>query len=139
MIRRLPVRQKNSLVYRERDRGLLNKLAGLFLCGLVLASGFLFAARQHFAALEFGYQSEDLRRERQKLLEDQRRLLLEREEAASPARLERAARHIGMQQVLPAQISTPKEKKPLAEQSSPAVGPVTTNSSAPAANSAGTD
>ena len=138
MIRRLPVRQKNSLVHRERDRGLLNRLAALLLCGLILASGFLFAARQHFAALEFGYQSEGLRRERQKLLEDQRRLLLEREEAASPARLERAARRIGMQQVQPAQISTPKEKKPLAEQSSPAVGPATTNSSAPAANSAAT-
>ena len=138
MIRRLPVRQKNSLVHRERDRGLLNRLAALLLCGLILASGFLYAARQHFAALEFGYQSEGLRRDRQKLLEDQRRLLLEREEAASPARLERAARQIGMQQVQPAQISTPKEKKPLAQQSSPAVGPAITNSSAPAANSAGT-
>jgi cell division protein FtsL len=138
MIRRLPVRQKNSLVHRERDHGLLNKLAALLLCGLVLASGFLYAARQHFAALEFGYQSEGLRRERQKLLEDQRRLLLEREEAASPGRLERAARRIGMQQVQPAQIGTPKEKKPLVEQSSPVAGPATINSSAPAANSAGT-
>ena len=138
MIRRLPVRQKNPLVHRERDRGLLNRLAALLLCGLILASGFLYAARQHFAALEFGYQSEGLRRDRQKLLEDQRRLLLEREEAASPARLERAARQIGMQQVQPAQISTPKEKKPLAQQSSPAVEPAITNSSALAANSAGT-
>lgn len=138
MIRRLPVKQKNSLIHRERDRGLLRRLAALLLCGLLLASGFLYAARQHFAALEFGYQSEGLRRERQRLIEDQRRLLLEREEAASPARLERAARQIGMQQVQPVQIGAPKEKKPLPEKSAPAVGPATSNSSAPVPNSAGT-
>lgn len=126
-------------MHRERDRSLLHKLGALLLCGLVLASGFLYAARLHFAALEFGYQSESLRRERQRLLDDHRRLLLEREEAASPARLERAARQIGMQQVQPAQIGTPKEKKPLPGRSGPAVGPATTNSSAPVPNSAGTD
>jgi cell division protein FtsL len=138
MIRRLPIKQKNSLIYRERDRGLIKRLAALLLCGLILASGFLYAARQHFAALEFGYQSEGLRSERQRLIEDQHRLLLEREEAASPARLERAARRIGMQQVQPAQIGAPKEKRPLPEHSSPAVRPATANSSAPAPNSAAT-
>lgn len=139
MIRRFPVKQKNSLIYRERERGMLRRLAALLLCGFVLAFGFLYAARQHFAALELGYQSESLRGERQQLLEAQRRLLLEREEAASPARLERAARQIGMQQVQPAQIGAPKEKKPLPEQPSPAIGSATTNSSAPVPNSAGTD
>ena len=96
MIRRVPSRQKNSLVHRERDRTVLNMLAALLLCGLILTSGFVYAARQHFAALQFGYQSESLRRERQRLIEDQRRLLLEREAAASPARLEHAARQLGM-------------------------------------------
>src|SRR5881296_256815 len=112
MIRRVPSRQRNSLIHRERDRGLIRKLVALLVCGLVLSSGFVYAAREHFAALQLGYQSENLRRERQQLLEDQRRLLLEREEAASPLKLERAARRLGMQSVQPAQVGPALEQNP---------------------------
>jgi cell division protein FtsL len=80
------------------------RLALLLLCGLVLAGGFLYACGLHFAALRYGYQTETLRRERDHLLEQQRRFLLEREEAAAPARLERAARQLGMQAMQPGQI-----------------------------------
>jgi len=135
MIRRLPAKQKNTAVHRERDRTLPRKFASLLLCGVVLASGFLYAARQHFRALDLGYQSEELRRDRQRLLDDQNRLLLQREEAASPARLEREARRIGMQPIQPGQVGTTKDQKP--ERTVPAVAPATTNSSAPAASNAG--
>ena len=134
MIRRVPSRQKNSLIHRERDRNLIQKLAALLVCGLVLSSGFVYAAREHFAALQLGYQSEKLRGERQQLLEDQRRLLLEREEAASPLKLERAARRLGMQAVQPAQIGPARESP---KNTSPAVGPATTDSSVLTTNRAG--
>lgn len=107
-MRRLPSNQPNFFVHRERDVGALWRLVLLLFCGLVLAGGFVFAAGQHFAALQFGYRSENLRRERTRLLEEQRRLLLAREEAATPARLEGAARGLGMQPARPAQIGTAK-------------------------------
>src|SRR5262252_1175363 len=87
----------NSRVYRERDVAALWRLAVLLMCGLALAAGFVFAARQRFVAVQVGYQIEDLRREQQQLLEQRRRLELMKEQISSPARLEVAARRIGMQ------------------------------------------
>lgn len=137
MIRRLPAKQKNLAIRRERDRSLPKKLAALLLCGLVLASGFLYAARQHFRALDLGYQSENLRSERKRLLEDQNRLLLLREQAAAPARLEREARRIGLQAVQPGQVAAPMETKSVPERNAPAAAPATNNSSVRPANNAG--
>ncbi|HEY0003651.1 MAG TPA: cell division protein FtsL [Pyrinomonadaceae bacterium] len=105
-MRRLPPTQPNYAVRRERDGRALSRLALLLFCGLVLAGGFVFAAGQHFAAVRYGYESEKLRSERARLLEEQRRLLLEREAATSPMHLEAAAREIGLQPVQPAQVNT---------------------------------
>lgn len=103
-MKRLPLNQPNHTVHRERDRPALKRLRVLLMCGLVLTCGFVYAAGQHFAALRYGYQTEELRRERSLLLEEQRRLVLMREQATTPARLEQAARGIGMQQAQPGQI-----------------------------------
>src|SRR5260370_22475016 len=142
MIRRLParhLRQKNSIAYRERDRALPMRLGALLLCGLVLASGFIYAAEQHFAALRLGYRSEELRADRQVLLEEQHRLMLEREEAAAPARLEHAARQMGMQTVQAGQIDLQKGPKDSPENARPGAPSATTNSSASIANGAGAE
>jgi cell division protein FtsL len=104
MVRRIPSKQRNAPLAREFDRGALVRLALLLGCGLTLAGGFVYAGGQHFAALKFGYQTENLRKIRSELAEDQRRFLLEREAAASPARLERAARELGLQPMQAAQI-----------------------------------
>lgn len=74
-----------------------------------MSGGFLYAASQRFKAINYGYKNEQLRRERDRLLEEQRRLKLQREEAASPINLERAAKRIGMKSASPEQISI-KEK-----------------------------
>jgi len=103
-MRRLPSNQKNYMVRRERDTRSLVRLAMLLICGLVLAGGFVFAAGQHFAAVRYGYKSEELRREQAQLLEEQRRLKFERERATTPEHLGAAAREIGMQPIQPAQI-----------------------------------
>ena len=104
MVRRIPTKQRNALVTRERDQDAVLRLGLLLLCGLTLTGGFVYAGVQHFAALRVGYETENLRRVRDQLAEDQRRFLLEREAAASPARLERAARRLGLQALQPAQI-----------------------------------
>ena len=104
MIRRIPSRQRNARLVPERDRDAFLRLGLLLVCGLGLTSGFVYAGRQHFAALRYGYDTESLRRERDQLAEQQRRFLLLREEAASPVRLERAAKQLGMQSLQPAQV-----------------------------------
>jgi cell division protein FtsL len=104
MVRRPPLRQRNANAPRNADRPALARLALLLGCGSLLAGGFLYAGGLHFAALRNGYQTETLRREREHLIAEQRRFLLEREAAASPARLEQAARQLGMQPLQPQQI-----------------------------------
>ena len=49
-MRRVPSTQPNFQIHRDRDVRALSRLALLLICGLVLASGFVFAAQQHFVA-----------------------------------------------------------------------------------------
>jgi hypothetical protein len=68
----------------------------------------VFAARQHFTAVQYGYQSEGLRRERDRLLQEQQRLLLRKEQAFAPARLESEARELGLRPVAASQFENQK-------------------------------
>src|ERR1041385_6931390 len=86
-MKRFPEHQLNAKIHRTRDATALSRLALLLFCGLVLAGGFVFAAKQHFAAVQFGYQNESLRSERKRLQEENARLLLERERAIAPDKL----------------------------------------------------
>jgi len=101
----------NSRIHRERDLSALSRLVLLLVCGLALTAGFLLAAQQHFAAIQYGYQNQDLRQEHEKLVQEQRRLLLMKEEATSPVRLEPAARNIGLRPVQPGQVAVGKADK----------------------------
>jgi cell division protein FtsL len=76
----------------------------LLFCGLTLASGFVYAGGRHFAALKLGYETENLRKIRNDLVEEQHRFQLAHDAAVSPARLEQAARQLGMQPMQAAQI-----------------------------------
>jgi cell division protein FtsL len=108
---RFPEQQQNSRVRRTRDTTALSRLTLLLFCGLVLAGGFVLAAKQHFAAVQYGYQNENLRSERKKLIEDYQRLALEKEKVLSPARLEMAARELGLKPATAGQIQTLQPKK----------------------------
>jgi cell division protein FtsL len=107
-MKRVPSKQRNSRIHRDRDVRALSRLALLLFCGLVLASGFVFAAQQHFAAVQYGYKSEGLRREREKLLQEQQHLMLKKEQAFAPARLESEARGLGLRPLLVGQLGTQK-------------------------------
>lgn len=115
MARRVPQRQRVRQLSRTNERSKSNdvfvRLGLLLFCGLGLASGFVYAGRQHFTALGYGYKTQELRRERDRLAEEQRRYLLEREAAASPIHLEQAAKRLGMQPLQAAQIDPLRQAK----------------------------
>ncbi len=117
-MKRLPSTQRNATIHRDRDGRALSRLALLLFCGLVLASGFLFAAKQHFASVQFGYKSESLRQERAKLLEEQQQLLLKKQQAYAPARLQSEGIGLGLKPLLANQMAnkkaSPRSQLPLA-------------------------
>ena len=103
-MRRFPQQNLNHGVRREHDTRALKRQLTMLVCGLVMAGGFVAAAGQHFAAVRYGYSSEELRLKRARLLEEQQQLIMRINEATSPAALERAALEIGMQPARPSQI-----------------------------------
>ena len=107
-MKRFPEHQLNAKIRRSRDVTALSRLALLLFCGLVLAGGFVFAAKQHFAAVHFGYESEALRTERKRLIEENQRLELEKERAIAPDKLAPAARKLGLKPARPGQIGSPR-------------------------------
>ncbi len=104
---RFPGQQRNAKVRRTRDVTALSRLALLLFCGVLLAGGFLFAAKQHFAAVQMGYKSESLRTERKRLTEENQRLALEKEKITAPAKLDPAARQLGLLPATARQIAVP--------------------------------
>ena len=105
---RVPSKQRNANIRRDRDVRALSRLALLLCCGLVLAGGFVFAAQQYFTAVQYGYKSETLRRQRDKLLEEQQHLLLKREQSIAPSVLEPEARELGLKPLLASQVGPQK-------------------------------
>lgn len=126
-MKRVPSNQRNSRINHDRDERALSRLVLLLFCGLVLASGFVFAARQHFAAVQYGYQSEGLRRERERLLQEQQHLMLQKEQAFAPDRLESEARGLGLRPVAANQLEAQKAAD---RRSQLPIGPALVNPSA---------
>lgn len=113
-MKRFPGLQPNAKVRRARDVTALSRLALLLFSGLILAGGFVLAAKQHFAAVQVGYKSEDLRAERKRLTEEIERLKLEKDRVTAPDKLAPAARRLGLKPATPGQIGNidlPKLKK----------------------------
>jgi cell division protein FtsL len=103
-MRRVPQSYPNTRVRRERDPRASRRQTLMLASCLLLACGFVFAVSRQILAVEYGYKTEALRREREQLIDEQRRLLLAVEENSSPAQLEQAARELGMQPATAAQI-----------------------------------
>jgi hypothetical protein len=104
-MRRFPQQNLNHVVRREYDIRALKRQLTMLVCGLVMAGGFVAAAGQHFAAVRYGYDSENLRREHARLLEEQQGLIMKINAATAPAALDRAAREIGMRPARASQIN----------------------------------
>jgi len=91
----------------------------MIVCGLFLAVGFFFAARQHFASIEYGIKNSKLRKQIDDLEADKRRLVLAKEIALSPGEIKRAAKKIGLKEMTASEIALsrisyePQEKSPV--------------------------
>ena len=89
------------------------------ICGLLLITGFFFAAGQHFSSIDYSYRNSHLRKQLTELEADKRRLVLAKEIALSPAEIKKVARKIGFTETaekiaaVPASIN--KVVKPSAE------------------------
>jgi uncharacterized protein HemX len=105
-MRRVPQQYPNPHVRRERDPRAARRQKLLLLGCLALACGFIYAVRQQVSAVDYGYKTEALRREREQLLDEQKKLLLAVEESSSPARLEEVGRELGLQPARATQIET---------------------------------
>jgi hypothetical protein len=105
-MRRVPQSYPNTRVRRTADPRASRRQKLLLASCLVLACGFVFAVSRQILAVEYGYKTEALRREREQLIDEQRRLLLAVEENSSPAQLEQAARGLGMQPATASQIES---------------------------------
>jgi hypothetical protein len=86
---------KHSKVRRQRDPLPWKYCLLSVVCGLILVSGFFFAAKQHFMAVDFGMRNADLRQRISKIKDEKRRLILTRARASSPGRIAKAAKKIG--------------------------------------------
>jgi hypothetical protein len=109
------------------------RLLALF-CGLFLLVGFFFAARQHFASMDFSMKNSQLRKMSDELESDKRRLLLAKEIALSPAEIKKAAQKIGLKAMTAAnniQIARPTES--INSEKTRAVGKVETAKPKPVA------
>ena len=99
-------RRRASQTTSLLDRSSVARLWLVFACALVLAIGFARAATQHVAAVNFGYQQEQLRREQAQLLDEQKQLQLALSQITAPQQLEQSARKLGLVPARAAQISS---------------------------------
>ena len=89
-------------------------------CACVVATGFFFAARQHFTSLDYGIKNSKLREQLRSLEAEKRRLILAREVASSPLALRKAARGLGLQRstsdvtAVAVSAKKPETKQPVA-------------------------
>ena len=68
----------------------------IVMCGSILVVGFFFAARQHFASVDYGIKNSKLRTQLDQLQAEKRRSLLAKEVSLSPAQIQKAAQRLGL-------------------------------------------
>jgi hypothetical protein len=96
MRKRNTATSKRSPRSGKDDSKKLSKYIVLFGCGLILISGFFFAARQHFAAMDYGIKNSRLRKQIDDLKAEKQRLLFARELSVSPNEIKRSAEKAGL-------------------------------------------
>ncbi|HEX6279958.1 MAG TPA: hypothetical protein VFZ49_08075 [Pyrinomonadaceae bacterium] len=108
-----------SAISAERSTTTLLYILLTIACAAFLATGFFFAARQHFAAMDLGMKNSTLRKQIEEMEAQNRQLLLAREMVRSPAEMKRIAVNKGFRErgneILPAAASSLSRQSPLVE------------------------
>lgn len=87
---------QNAPIYRKADRAALRRIIGILIAVGGIAALLILATWQHVEAVRFGYKTDQLVREREKLETVQRQLELERATRRSPQVIEPLARRLGL-------------------------------------------
>jgi len=108
-----------SAISAERSSSTLLYILLTIACAAFLATGFFFAARQHFAAMDLGMKNSKLRKQIEEMETQKRQLVLAREVVRSPAEVKRIASNKGFRQrealIVPVAASTTASTAPLVE------------------------
>jgi hypothetical protein len=108
-----------SAISAERSSTSLLYILLTIACAAFLATGFFFAARQHFAAMDLGMKNSKLRKQIEEMETQKRQLVLAREVVRSPAEVKRIASNKGFTQrealIVPVAASTTEQAAPLVE------------------------
>lgn len=113
----IPNKNKSERVRRERDPIPWRYCFLTLGCGLLLVAGFFFAARQHFSVMDFAIKNSKLRREKESLEAEQRRLYITREISLSPSEIKKVAKKIGLQDLTAQSIEIMMPKKKVEKKS----------------------
>lgn len=98
-------RVENVYLVRERDRRRTVELLGLVAAALPLLAVLFAVVWANLQAYQVGYQIGNLEKQRERLVEKQRQLLIDRAEASSLVRIEKIARgELGLLPALPDQL-----------------------------------
>lgn len=133
-----PKKPNRDCVRRESDPLPLKYALVTLVCAALLVAGFFYAARTHFASIDFGIRNAELKRQIVELEAEKRRLLLSKELALAPGEIRKAARKLGLVDIRAvniASLETPEaqlgsEPKPLVNRTAD-VRPVATTASRP--------
>lgn len=98
--RNLPQNKQPRKIKRERDPIPRRYFLITLMCGLILVVGFFFAARQHFSSIDYGIKNSRLRKQLDELEAEKRRLMLAREIAMTPSEIKKAAKKLGLIEVV---------------------------------------
>jgi hypothetical protein len=97
---------KRSKVRRESEPLPWKYCIVVLASGAILVGGFLFAARTHFASINYCIGNAELRKKLTELEAEKRRLTLSKELAMAPAELKKAARKLGLVDMTAMNIAT---------------------------------
>lgn len=75
-------------------------------CGLLIACGLFYAARQHFSAMDYGIKNAKLRQQKDELEAERRRLSLARDVALSPDEIKKSFKKVGLREYAASGIET---------------------------------
>jgi cell division protein FtsL len=103
------IQDQSSTVVRERDRRRLRAMAGMLCLGCVLVGGVLGYVWLHVQRVRVSYETEALRSARARLEEQNRKLQLELASLRAFARVDSAARRLGLAPPGPDQIRLARE------------------------------
>ncbi len=104
--RNLPKNSNREKIRREKDPIPWRYCLLTLCCGVFLVGGFFFAARSHFASIDFGIKNSSLKKQLEDLESEKRRLTLLREIALSPAEIKKAAKKLGLTEITASSFET---------------------------------